>query len=448
MPDIGSAPNKTHQRTDGTRTGDEVWQEAKAVPVKIRADAHDTHDQDLSDALSNRWMRDGGNQPSADLPMNAKKFTGVANAAARTQFAAAGQVADSTLTYGGTAGGSANTITATLSPAITDYVTGQRYHFKAANTNSGAATINFNSVGAATINKGAAGATALAAGDITTGGIYTVEYDGTNFQLVNPGLGRNISAFAATLLDDASAAAMRTTLDVPVLSGGNIFTPGASTVQSDWLQLVPSDFGANKPFLFIQKTTTADRYNIGLFDGADTGGKIDFAVSELTHNNAPVLSTANPTVNPGALIAILEDRQTSGTAGGTFTSGADRTRVLNTEVFNRSSTVTLSSNQFVLPAGNWEIAWSAPGFQVDAHQTILRDVTAGADVQRGTTERSELAEEDLYQTRSFGCARVSPAGANTYEIRHRCVTTRATDGLGSPASLGTEVYTQVIIRAA
>jgi hypothetical protein len=186
MPFIGSAPTKSFVRSDGVRTGAEVWQEAKAAAVKIRADAHDTHDEDIGDALSALWLRDGGNQPTADLPMDSHKFTGVANATARTQFASAGQIADGALIYAGTSAGT-DTITASLSPAITAYVVGQRYHFKAGGTNTGAATINLNSVGAKSIKKGPDGATALAAGDITSGGMYDVEYDGTNFQLINPG---------------------------------------------------------------------------------------------------------------------------------------------------------------------------------------------------------------------------------------------------------------------
>src|SRR5262245_19218842 len=107
----------------------------------------------MANAISNRWLLDGGNQPAADLPMNAKKFTGVANAAARNQFATAGQVADGALIYGGTAGGTANALTITLAPAITAYVTGATFAFKAAATNTGAATINANAVGVRNLRK-------------------------------------------------------------------------------------------------------------------------------------------------------------------------------------------------------------------------------------------------------------------------------------------------------
>src|SRR5688572_17142512 len=166
MPIIGSSPNKTFQRTDGTRTGAEVWQEAKTAAVKIRADAHDAHDEDMGDAISACLFKDGSNL-SADIPMNSNKFTGVANASARTHFAAAGQVQDSSLVYVG-AGGTGDTITLDLTPSITAYAAGQSFHFKASATNTGAATINVDAVGSKDIKKGAAGSTALAAGDITS----------------------------------------------------------------------------------------------------------------------------------------------------------------------------------------------------------------------------------------------------------------------------------------
>jgi hypothetical protein len=185
MPIIGSAPNKSFQRTDGTRTGAEVWQEAKAAAVKVKSADHDTHDEDVGDAISACLFKDGSNL-NADIPMNTNKFTGVENAAARDQFAAAGQVQDSSLTYV-SAAGTGDAITLDLTPSITAYAAGQIFHFKATATNTGAATINVDAVGAKDLKKGAAGSTALAAGDITSGGMYVVMYDGTNMQLLNPG---------------------------------------------------------------------------------------------------------------------------------------------------------------------------------------------------------------------------------------------------------------------
>jgi hypothetical protein len=87
-------------------------------------------------------------------------------------------------------------ITATASPAVTAYAAGQTYRFKSAGANTGAVTLNLNSVGAKAITKN--GTTALAAGDIPSGAVCEVVYDGSQFQLVNAGfVGLGGSAVAA-----------------------------------------------------------------------------------------------------------------------------------------------------------------------------------------------------------------------------------------------------------
>jgi hypothetical protein len=63
------------------------------------------------------------------------------------------------------------------------YRTGIRCTFKAANTNTTTSTLNYNSLGTKTIVT--SDGSNVAAGAIVSGGIYTVEYDGTNFQIKN-----------------------------------------------------------------------------------------------------------------------------------------------------------------------------------------------------------------------------------------------------------------------
>jgi hypothetical protein len=107
------------------------------------------------------------------------------------------------------AGGS-DTYSATLSPAITAYVTGVHYRFKANTANTGAATINLNTLGAKTIKKPVGGITTdLSDNDIRAGQWVEVVYDGTNMQMIsqlgNAGSGTGdalvanpLSQFAAT----------------------------------------------------------------------------------------------------------------------------------------------------------------------------------------------------------------------------------------------------------
>lgn len=111
--------------------------------------------------------------------MGGNIHTNVGNANARNQYLAAGQLQDGTLTYG-TTGGSTNAYTLSLTPSLTAYVEGQMFTFKASFANTGAATLNVNSVGdkAITVN----GTVALRSGTIPNGAVVTVVYDGTQFQ--------------------------------------------------------------------------------------------------------------------------------------------------------------------------------------------------------------------------------------------------------------------------
>ena len=144
-------------------------------------------------------------------------------------------------------------------------------------------------------------------------------------------------------------------------------------------------------------------------------------------------------------VAIIEDQKAQNTAGGTFTSGADRTRDLNTEVSDLSGLVTVGSNQVTISAaGTYEIHWEAPALRVAAHQSFLYNVTDTAEVKRGSTAYSGTT--DGAATLSTGRTVVAITAAKAFEIRHRNTTTRATDGFGVQANFGTEVYTRMTVR--
>jgi hypothetical protein len=89
-------------------------------------------------------------------------------------------VYDATVVWGGTSGtSSGTTYTATPSPAFTSYVAGMTIKFKTDAQNTGASTINVNSLGAKGL-KDKEGS-ALVGGELKSGSIYTATYDGTNF---------------------------------------------------------------------------------------------------------------------------------------------------------------------------------------------------------------------------------------------------------------------------
>jgi hypothetical protein len=76
-----------------------------------------------------------------------------------------------------------NTLTALGSPAVVAYTAGAQYSFLPQNNNTGAVTINIDTLGAKSITK--FGTTPLAANDLIANSFAIVEYDGTQFQLVN-----------------------------------------------------------------------------------------------------------------------------------------------------------------------------------------------------------------------------------------------------------------------
>ena len=118
-----------------------------------------------------------------------------------------------------TSTGSANAYVLTLSPAPTSYVAGMEVRFNANFTNTGAATINVNSLGAKTIKKNAT--SDLASGDITSGQVITLIYDGTYFQI--QGAVQTITYSAPTTLTDGATVTIDHSLNTKfqVTLGGN-----------------------------------------------------------------------------------------------------------------------------------------------------------------------------------------------------------------------------------
>ena len=146
---------------------------------------------DIATALTGSLSADGQTTPTNNLPMGGYKHTSVADATVRAQYASAGQVQDSAFTFLTSPAGT-NTITATASLGMSAYVTGQRFFFVAAATNTGACTLNINAIGVKSVTKN--GTTALVAGDIAINAVTQVVYDGTQFQLLNPA---GVSSFSA-----------------------------------------------------------------------------------------------------------------------------------------------------------------------------------------------------------------------------------------------------------
>ena len=142
--------------------------------------------------------------------------------------------------------------------------------------------------------------------------------------------------------------------------------------------------------------------------------------------------------------AVIRDVKSTGTDGGTFTSGAWRTRDLNTLEKIGNIDVSLSSNQFILGPGMYRIKVTAPAFAVNRHQCKLRNVT-DSDETIGSSSYADAANS--VQNESSVEDILTLTEQKTFEIQHRAETTSSPNGFGVSCNFGvSEVYTTVYIE--
>lgn len=200
---------------------------------------------DIALALTNSLAKNGETNPTANLPMNSFKHTGVAAADARTQYPRCSELVDGFFFRATSVGGTADAITAAIPLSTNAYVSGQRFSWvNGAGANTGPVTLNFNGIGAKALTK--RGSTALAAGDLPANAVCLAEYDGTRFQLLGPGI---------------TAADARSAVGISFASNDELVFRG-SAVPSGW-----TNVGTNNSAIRIMTTPGSD------------GGTVDFSTA-------------------------------------------------------------------------------------------------------------------------------------------------------------------------
>lgn len=145
-----------------------------------------------------------------------------------------------------------------------------------------------------------------------------------------------------------------------------------------------------------------------------------------------------------ASYAIICDEKANDTAGGAFTSGDWRTRDLNTEIADPDGIVSISSNRFTLGAGSYLVEASAPAYHLNSHQLRLYNATDTSVVQYGGNAYATAG--DNVQTHAFVVARLTITGSKAFEIQHRCMTSKTSNGMGVSINFGNaNIYTVVKI---
>lgn len=253
-------------------------------------------------------------------------------------------------------GGTADAVALTPANAITAYQAGQSFQFIPSGANTGAVTVEVSGLAAKPLTKN--GSTALVAGDLVSGKVTAIQYDGVRFQLLADPLN------TITLAYQAADTALSATITAAYLA----------------------------------------------------------AIS--------------------AAQAYLEfrDEKASNTDGGTFTSGAWRTRTLNTEAVDTNNHGSLSSNQITLAAGTYVCEIRVPAYAVGRHQARLRNMTDTATTLVGSS--ASTSSTATVTTDSIITGRFTIADSKTFEVQHQCASTQATVGFGLASNWGEiEIYT-------
>ena len=134
----------------------------------------------------------------------------------------------------------------------------------------------------------------------------------------------------------------------------------------------------------------------------------------------------------------------SGTSGGTFNGGSWQTRPINTKDNDSSNICTLSSNQFTLPAGTYQVSAKAQADRVDGHKTRLKNITANSTTLTGLAAYAPAAANS--STHSFINGTFTIASSATFELQHYAQTTTLLTGFGLDNAGGGEPAVYAVVE--
>ena len=134
---------------------------------------------------------------------------------------------------------------------------------------------------------------------------------------------------------------------------------------------------------------------------------------------------------------LVRDEKPQGTNGGSFTSGAWRTRDLNT-IVHGSEFLSLSNNLLTVEAGDYVYRVDVPSFRVERNAARLR-ATNGEIIHYGTSNYGYYTHGAM--SVSIVCGRLFLGTTTTFVVEHKSQTSRSRDGFGVASDLTAEIYT-------
>lgn len=192
----------------------------------------------------------------------------------------------------------------------------------------------------------------------------------------------------------------------------------------------------------IAKTIVDAKGDIIAATAADTVARLAVGANDTVLTADSSTATGLKWVTPSSIsYAIFNDTKSSGTAGGTFTSGAFRTRDLQTTQINDITGCSLASNQVTLPAGTYYVSAFVPAHACSVFIGRLQNITDSTTQILGQNAFTEVLAMNVSTIEG----KFTIAASKVFEVQSRCNTTRATEGFGVPNSYGDNIYTVITI---
>jgi|LakMenE01Jun11ns_1017448.scaffolds.fasta_scaffold9959246_24 hypothetical protein len=396
---------------------------------------------DLANGLSTCITKDGQTTPTANIPMGGFKITNLATGTAATDAATVAQIQSNgaaLVTVTGT-----DTLVGTLTPALTTYVTGAVYYFIAPATNTGAVTLNIDTLGAKNVTRD--GTTALVAGDITSGEMVAVVYDGTRFQLIS----------AVNSVTNLNVSGTLTVAGATTLNGNlQVGNAGADTVNfqaSGWT--LTNNVSVTGTWADIGTITTAD-INGGTIDGTTIGGGTaaagTFTTATATTGN---ITTVNATTVDSTNLEVTNLKAKDGTAAGSI---ADSTGVvtLNSVVATTADinggTIDATTIGGSSPAvGNFTTVSAASAVFTTATITTVNTTTLDLTNLEVTNIKAKDGTASMVIDDATGKVNVTTVSAASMNAGVAAVTTLTATGASvASANLGVAVVTNLTATGA
>jgi len=372
--------------------------------TSIASTVHNTTMQEIATGLSTAICKDGQTTVTQNIPMASHKFTGLSDGSARTDSANIGNIVDGTGVYVATVGGTADVITLTPNPAIAAYAAGQTFRFIASGANTTNVTVEVSGLAAKAITKN--GTTALVAGDIPSGMMVEITYDGTRFILGTTGAASFVTtANHPTITADTTITvsdARTNTVDVPLtITSTTSNTPAAGIgtgilLRAESADENPSDFGRIEAAASDVGAGTEDTYFqlLTRVAGATLTATYRFIATAVnkaifTHANTADRTYTFPDATGNVPVVASQAEVTAMTSATTALTPNHNLMVIGTAIPTTSGT----SNDFTgIPAGVREIVVTGESVSTNGTDELMLQLGDAGGIETsgysGSTENS------------------------------------------------------------